>query len=174
LSVEPIVQLGHTALRTPTIPVVRFDRRLGHLIDDMIDTMRAAPGVGLAANQIGRSERVCVIEVDGRLHELVNPRLERLDGEQDGTEGCLSLAGYWAELTRAGRARASGFDRRGRKVTVGGEGLLARAIQHELDHLDGKIYIDRLPSLDGLTYDPRSRAERLADAAAEADAADAE
>ena len=169
MSVAPIIQLGHAALRLPAIPVVRFDRRLHRLIDDMIDTMRAAPGVGLAANQIGRSERVCVIEVNGRLWELVNPRLERLDGEQDGSEGCLSLAGYWAELGRAGRARASGLDRRGRKVTVSGEGLLARAIQHELDHLDGKLYLDRLPSPDLLVYDPRSRAERMADADADSD-----
>jgi peptide deformylase len=159
----PIVQLGHPALRTPTTPVVRFDRRLATLIDDMVDTMRAAPGVGLAANQIGRSERVCVIEVEGRLWELVNPRLERVDGRQQGTEGCLSLAGYWAELARADRARASGFDRRGRRVVVGGEGLLARAIQHELDHLDGKLYIDRLPSLDGLVYGPRPPGSRAGD-----------
>ena len=150
MAIHPIVQLGHPILRTPTIPVRRFDRSIGRLIDDMIETMRDAPGVGLAANQIARTERICVIEVDDRLIELVNPTMVRTDGTQTDLEGCLSVAGYYAPTTRADHAAVRGYDRRGRPIRVAGRGLLARAIQHELDHLDGRSYLDHLDSLDGL------------------------
>lgn len=150
MAILPIVQLGDPVLRVPTTPVRRFDRTLGHLLDDMTDTMRDAPGVGLAANQVGRSERVCVIEIEGRHIELVNPTMIRLDGTQTDLEGCLSVAGFYAETTRAQHAVVSGFDRRGRPVRVSGEGFLARALQHELGHLDGRLYLDHLDSLDAL------------------------
>ena len=110
--------------------------------------MRDAPGVGLAANQVGRTERVAVIEIGGRHLELVNPVLVRTDGTQTDLEGCLSLAGFYAETTRGNRATVTAVDRQGRPFRVSGRGLLARALQHELDHLDGRIYIDRLESLD--------------------------
>jgi peptide deformylase len=142
VAVLPIVQLGDPVLRLPTVPVRRFDRNLGHLLDDMTDTMRAAPGVGLAANQIGRTERVCVIEVEERHIELVNPVMVRTSGSQTDLEGCLSVEGYYAPTTRALKAVVTGMDRRGRPVRVSGAGFLARALQHELDHLDGRIYID--------------------------------
>lgn len=142
MAVLPIVQLGAAVLRIPTVPVRRFDRTLGHLLDDMTDTMRAAPGVGLAANQIGRTERACVIEVEGRHIELVNPVMVRTSGSQTDLEGCLSVEGYYAPTTRALKAVVTGLDRRGRPVRVSGAGFLARALQHELDHLDGRIYID--------------------------------
>jgi peptide deformylase len=150
VAILPIVQLGDPILRTPTIPIVRFDRPLGRLLDDMTDTMRDAPGVGLAANQVGRSERICVIEVDGRHIELVNPVLVRTSGDQRDLEGCLSVTGFYAQTTRAERAVVTAQDRRGRPVRVAGRGLLARALQHELDHLDGQLYLDRLDSLDDL------------------------
>jgi peptide deformylase len=146
MAILPIVQLGDAILRTPTIEVRRFDRTLGHLIDDLTETMRDAPGVGLAANQVGRSERVAVIEIEGRHIELVNPRLVRVDGSQTDLEGCLSVAGFYAETTRGDRATVEALDRRGRKVRVTGRGFLARALQHELDHLDGRIYVDHLES----------------------------
>ncbi len=146
MAVLPIVQLGDPILRVPTIDVRRFDRVLGRLLDDMTETMRDAPGIGLAANQVARTERVCVIEVGGRHIELVNPILVRTAGEQTDLEGCLSVAGYYAETTRAARATVHGLDRRGRSVTVTGKGFLARALQHELDHLDGRIYVDHLAS----------------------------
>jgi peptide deformylase len=142
VAILPIVQLGDPVLRLPTVPVRRFDRNLGHLLDDMTDTMRAAPGVGLAANQIGRTERVCVIEVEERHIELVNPVMVRTSGSQTDLEGCLSVEGYYAPTTRALKAVVTGMDRRGRPVRVSGAGFLARALQHELDHLDGRIYID--------------------------------
>jgi peptide deformylase len=150
VAILPIVQLGDPVLRVPTIEVRRFDRVLSRLLDDMTDTMRDAPGVGLAANQVGRTERAAVIEVHGRHIELVNPVLLRVDGTQTDLEGCLSLAGYYAPTTRADHAVVSGRDRRGRPIRVAGRGFLARALQHELDHLDGRIYVDRLESLDAL------------------------
>jgi peptide deformylase len=148
--VRPIVQLGDPILRTPALTVRRFDRPLGRLLDDMTDTMRDAPGVGLAANQIGRPERVCVIEIERRHIELVNPVLVTIDGTQTDLEGCLSVAGFYAPTTRAEHAVVTGFDRRGRPVRVAGHGFLARALQHELGHLDGRLYLDALDSLDEL------------------------
>lgn len=150
MAILPILQLGDPILRQPAIEVHRFDRTLGHLLDDMTETMRDAPGVGLAANQIGRSERVCVIEIEGRHLELVNPMLKRIDGTQTDLEGCLSLHGFYAPATRADHAVVTAKDRRGRPVRVSGRGFLARALQHELDHLDGKLYVDLLESLDEL------------------------
>jgi peptide deformylase len=150
VAILPIVQLGDPILRTPAERVTRFDRTLGHLIDDMTETMRDAPGVGLAANQVGRPERVCVIEIEGRHLELVNPVMVRMDGTQRDLEGCLSVVGFYADTTRANHAVVTAQDRQGRPVRVSGKGFLARALQHELDHLDGVVYLDRLDSLDDL------------------------
>jgi peptide deformylase len=150
VAILPIVQLGDPVLRMPSLEVTKFDRSLGRLLDDMTETMRDAPGVGLAANQIGRRERVCVIEIGGRHIELVNPLLLRTDGTQRDLEGCLSVTGFYAETTRANHAVVSGKDRQGRPVRVSGRGFLARALQHELDHLDGVVYVDRLDDLDDL------------------------
>lgn len=150
MAILPIVQLGDPVLREPTIEVTRFDRTLGRLLDDMTETMRDAPGVGLAANQVGRRERLCVIEIEGRHLELINPRMLRTDGTQRDLEGCLSVAGFYAPTTRADKAVVAAVDRRGRPVRVSGRGFLARALQHELDHLDGRLYLDRLDSLDDL------------------------
>jgi peptide deformylase len=150
VAILPIVQLGAPILRTPAITVRRFDRTLGRLLDDMTETMRDAPGVGLAANQVGRPERVCVIEMDGRHIELVNPVLISVEGTQTDLEGCLSVAGFYAPTTRGEHAVVTGFDRRGRPVRVSGRGFLARALQHELGHLDGRLYLDELETLEGL------------------------
>jgi peptide deformylase len=150
VAILPIVQLGDPILRTPALRVTRFDRTLGHLIDDMTETMRDAPGVGLAANQVDRPERVCVIEIEGRHLELVNPVMVRTDGTQRDLEGCLSVAGFYADTTRANHAVVTAQDRQGRPVRVSGRGFLARALQHELDHLDGVVYLDRLDTLDDL------------------------
>jgi len=150
MAVLPIVQLGDPILRMPSIAVRRFDRVLGRLLDDMTQTMRDAPGVGLAANQIGRPERVCVIEIEGRHIELVNPVLIRADGTQDDLEGCLSVAGFYGPTIRANHVSVSAHDRQGRPIRVAGHGFLARALQHELDHLDGWIYLDRMDSIEHL------------------------
>jgi peptide deformylase len=112
--------------------------------------MRDAPGVGLAAPQIGEALSVCVVEVEDRLHELVNPKIIRTEGEDRDLEGCLSIPGYAAYVTRKEKVWVVAQDRRGRKYKVAGSGLLGRAFQHELDHLDGKLYIDYLDSMDEL------------------------
>jgi peptide deformylase len=175
MAIHPIVQLGHPILRTPAIEVVRFDKTLARLLDDMTETMRDAPGVGLAANQIARPERVCVIEVDDRLYELINPVMVKTDGTQTDLEGCLSVAGYYAPTTRANHATVKAVDRRGRPIRVSGRGLLARALQHELDHLDGRVYLDRLDTLDELRRVGESGdLEELEEADAEVEAEAAE
>src|SRR5699024_913005 len=150
VAILPIVQLGDPILRTPALTVSRFDRTLGRLLDDMTETMRDAPGVGLAANQVGRPERGCAIEIDGRPIELASPVTVRSDGAQRDPEGCPAVAGCYAETTRANHAVVRGQGRHGRPVRVAARGLLARALQHELDHLDGVVYVDRLDALDDL------------------------
>ena len=150
MSVKPIVLLGDPRLRIKGEPVTSFGKLLGHLLDDLAHTMRDAPGVGLAAPQIGEALSVCVVEVEDRLHELVNPRIVRTQGEDRDLEGCLSIPGYAAYVTRKEKVWVVAQDRRGRKIKVAGSGLLGRAFQHELDHLDGKLYIDYLDSMDEL------------------------
>ena len=150
MSVRPIVMLGDPRLRLKGEPVDSFGKFLHELLDDLTDTMRHAPGVGLAAPQLGEPLQACVIEVDGQLHELVNPRIARSDGEDRDLEGCLSLPGYVAYVTRKEKVWVVAQNRVGKKVKVAGSGLLGRALQHELDHLAGKLYIDYLDSMDEL------------------------
>jgi peptide deformylase len=150
VSVRPIVLLGDPRLRIKGEPVDSFGRFLHGLLDDLTHTMRAAPGVGLAAPQIGEALAVCVVEIEKRLHELVNPRIVKATGDDRDLEGCLSIPGYAAYVTRRERVWVVAQDRRGRKIKVAGSGLLGRAFQHELDHLDGKLYIDYLDSMDEL------------------------
>jgi peptide deformylase len=150
MSVRPIVLLGDPRLRLKGEPVTSFGKFLGNLLDDLAHTMRDAPGVGLAAPQIGEALSVCVVEVEDRLHELVNPSIVRAEGDDRDLEGCLSIPGYAAYVTRREKVWVVAQDRRGRKIKVAGSGLLGRAFQHELDHLDGKLYIDYLDSMDEL------------------------
>jgi peptide deformylase len=150
MSVRPIVLLGDPRLRLKGETVDSFGKYLHELLDDLTATMRAAPGVGLAAPQLGEAKRACVIEVESRLYELVNPQIVRADGEDRDLEGCLSIPGYVAYVTRRERVWVVAQNRGGRKFKVSGSGLLGRALQHELDHLDGKLYIDYLDSMDEL------------------------
>ena len=150
MSVRPIVMLGDPRLRLRGLPVDRFNKPLHELLDDLAHTMRDAPGVGLAAPQLGEALQACVIEVEGQLHELVNPRIVRAAGDDRDLEGCLSIPGYVAYVTRHEKVWVVAQDRFGKKIKVAGSGLLGRALQHELDHLDGKLYIDYLESMDEL------------------------
>jgi peptide deformylase len=150
MSVRPILTLGDPRLRLKGEPVSSFGKYLHELLDDLAATMRAAPGVGLAAPQVGEAVQACVIEVEGRLHELVNPRIVRGTGDDRDLEGCLSLPGYYAYVTRRERVWVVAQNRVGKKIKVSGHGLLARALQHELDHLEGKLFIDLLDSMDEL------------------------
>ena len=150
MTVRPILTLGDPRLRLVGEPVDSFGKYLHELLDDLTHTMRDAPGVGLAAPQIGEPWQVCVIEVEGQLHELVNPHIVRSTGDDRDLEGCLSIPGYAAYVTRRERVWVVAQNRTGRKIKVAGSGLLSRALQHELDHLDGRLYIDYLDSLEEL------------------------
>jgi peptide deformylase len=150
MSVRPIVMLGDPRLRLKGRPVDSFGKYLHELLDDLAHTMRDAPGVGLAAPQLGEAQQACVIEVESRLYELVNPVIVRAAGEDRDLEGCLSIPGYVAYVNRHERVWVAAQDRHGKKFKVSGSGLLGRALQHELDHLDGKLYIDYLDSMEEL------------------------
>ena len=150
MSVLPIIKLGDPRLRLRGEPVDSFGKYLHELLDDLTDTMRHAPGVGLAAPQLGVALRACVIEVGDKVHELVNPTIVRGNGDDRDLEGCLSLPGYVAYVTRREKVWVVAQNRFGRRIKVAGSGLLSRALQHELDHLDGKLYIDYLDSLEEL------------------------
>jgi len=150
MTVQPIITLGDPRLRLKGEPVDAFGKYLHELLDDLAQTMRAAPGVGLAAPQLGVALQACVVEVEGQLHELVNPRIVRASGEDNDLEGCLSIPGYVAYVTRREQVWVVAQNRNGRKIKVSGRGLLSRALQHELDHLQGKLYIDYLGSMDEL------------------------
>jgi peptide deformylase len=150
MTVKPILTLGDPRLRLKGEPVDSFSKYLHELLDDLTHTMRDAPGVGLAAPQIGEAMQVCVIEVEGQLYELVNPVITRASGEDDDLEGCLSVPGYVAYVKRKEKVWVEAQDRHGKHIRSVGTGLLARAMQHELDHLDGKLYIDYLDSFDDL------------------------
>ena len=166
MSVRAILTLGDARLRLKGEPVSSFGKYLHELLDDLSHTMRDAPGVGLAAPQIGEALQVCVIEVEGRLHELVNPRIVRGTGDDRDLEGCLSLPGYYAYVTRRERVAVTAQNRVGKKIRVSGQGLLARALQHELDHLEGRLFIDLLESMDELI--PVGRGEDETDEVEEA------
>jgi peptide deformylase len=150
MTVKPILTLGDPRLRLKGEPVDSFGKYLHELLDDLAHTMRDAPGVGLAAPQIGEAMQVCVIELESQLFELVNPVITRASGEENDLEGCLSVPGYVAYVTRKEKVWVEAQDRHGKRIVSVGTGLLARAMQHELDHLDGKLYIDYLESFDDL------------------------
>jgi peptide deformylase len=149
-SVRPIVLLGDPRLRLKGETVDSFGKYLHELLGDLTATMRAAPGVGLAAPQLGEAMRCAVVEVEDHLYELINPMIVRSDGTDRDLEGCLSIPGYFAYVTRKEKVWVVAQDRRGKRFKVQGSGLLGRALQHELDHLDGKLFIDYLGSMDEL------------------------
>ncbi|GAC1581306.1 MAG: peptide deformylase [Candidatus Dormibacteria bacterium] len=142
--IREIVVVEDRRLRTKCPRVPRVDASIQLLIDDMVDTMREAPGIGLAAPQVGVTLRVIVCEVDENLHCLVNPEIIRAEGEQVGNEGCLSIPGYIGEVKRFERVVVKAKNRAGKDVRLKAEGLLARCIQHEIDHIDGILFTDRL------------------------------
>lgn len=144
MSVKPIRLFGDPVLRTPAEPVQDFDRQLRQLVADLTDTMLDAPGAGLAAPQLGVGLRVFTYYVDGVLGHLVNPSLELGEEQQDGLEGCLSFPAMKFPTPRALRVVARGQDQHGEPLTIEGTELLARCVQHESDHLDGILFIDRM------------------------------
>ena len=144
MAIQPIRLFGDPVLRSKAIEVVDFDKELRRLVADLTDTMLEAPGAGLAAPQIGVGLRVFTWNIEDEVGHLVNPVLDLSEETQDGDEGCLSIPGLSIDCRRALSVVARGFDMYGEPVTLSGSDLLARAIQHETDHLDGVLFIDRL------------------------------
>jgi len=149
MAVLEIVKYPENVLRVKTSNVEEFGPGLQRLIDDMIETMYAAPGVGLAANQVGVSKMVAVIDVSvgeerQPLIVLVNPEIIHEEGGEEAEEGCLSVPGYTTVLKRFHKVRVKALDRHGKPFEIEGEGLLARALQHEIDHLNGILFVDRM------------------------------
>ncbi|MTV47633.1 peptide deformylase [Heliobacillus mobilis] len=144
MAVYEIVKIGDPVLREKAKTVTKFNANLGRLMDDMYDTMVAAKGVGLAAPQIGISKRVVVIDVgDGRI-ELVNPEILEAEGSQIDVEGCLSIPDFQEEVNRSQRVKVKAQNRNGEEYVIEGTGFLARALQHEIDHLEGVLFVDLL------------------------------
>ena len=155
MSVRDIRLFGDPVLRTIAAPVVDFDKQLRQLVQDLTDTMLEAPGAGLAAPQIGVGLRVFTYNVQDVVGHLINPELTLTEDTQTGDEGCLSIPGLTFDCTRAFGVVARGFDMYGEPVTVEGSEMLARCIQHEVDHLDGVLFVDRL--------DPETRKTAMAE-----------
>lgn len=149
MAVLEIKKYPEKILKEKTLPVREFNSELQRLIDDMIETMYAVPGVGLAANQVGVSKQVIVIDVSNKeercpLIVLINPKIVYSEGKAAIEEGCLSVPGYMTMLKRAEKVKVTGFGRYGEPVEIEGNGLLSRALQHEIDHLNGILIIDRI------------------------------
>jgi peptide deformylase len=148
--VRRILTAEEPILRERAKKVTQFDASLHRLLDDMLETMRDAPGIGLAANQVGVGLQVTVIELEEKVTELINPQIVRTSGEILDWEGCLSIPGFVAEVKRHEKVTVKAKDRHGKEFRVKGEELFARALQHEIDHLNGILYIDHLESLEEL------------------------
>ena len=149
MSVLPIRKYGDDVLRDPAAPIAEIDAPLQKLIDDMIDTMYAAPGVGLAANQVGVARQLMVIDLSvgkrpGECHVFINPEIVESEGEVTEEEGCLSIPDFTEIVTRPERVLLRYLDRNGESRELWGDGLMARAMCHEIDHLNGTLFVDHL------------------------------
>jgi peptide deformylase len=148
--IRQILTVEEPILRQRAKKVTQFDASLHRLLDDLTETMRDAPGIGIAANQVGIPLQVAVIELEEQVTELINPQIVRSSGEVIDWEGCLSIPGFVAEVKRHAKVTVKARDRHGKEFRVKGEELFARALQHEIDHLNGILYIDYLESLEEL------------------------
>ena len=144
MTIRKIRVVPDPVLRTPCDKIREITPAVKHLVEDLLETVNDPGRAGLSANQIGVSLRAFSYNIDGRIGYILNPVLEELSGEQYDDEGCLSVPGLWYKTRRANYARARGIDLDGKTVVLEGEGLMARMLQHECDHLDGHIYLDRL------------------------------
>ena len=143
MAILNIVKLGDDVLRKKCRPVPEITPRIITLLDDMIETLHDADGCGLAAPQVGVLRRICIVETEpGEIWEMINPEIIAVDGEQNELEGCLSVPGRWGITKRPETVTVRATDRNGNEYTVTGTGLKARAFCHEIDHLDGKIFVD--------------------------------
>lgn len=146
MAIRKIVNYPAEILETKCQEVVKFDKKLAKMLDDMYDTMIEFDGVGLAAPQIGVDARVAIVDIDDESGtiEMINPRILETAGEQTGPEGCLSFPDLFGEVSRPNFVKIEALDRKGRKYVVEAEGFLARAIQHEIDHLDGILFTSKV------------------------------
>ena len=144
MALRQIRKKGDEILYKKSKEVVTFDEKLAELLDDMYETMQNAEGVGLAAPQVGVLRRCVVIDIGEGKIELVNPVIEKAEGEQIGQEGCLSIPDFWGDVKRPEKVKVSAFNRKGKKIKVKGEGLLAVALCHEIDHLNGELFDDKV------------------------------
>jgi peptide deformylase len=145
-----ILEFPDPRLRTKAKPVTKVDDKIRKLTDDMLETMYAAPGIGLAATQVNVHQRIVVIDISEDKNQplvLINPTFEAIEGEQQYDEGCLSVPGFYETVTRAGKIRLKALDRDGTPFELVADGLLSVCIQHELDHLDGKLFVDHISKL---------------------------
>jgi len=152
MAVLPIRKYGDEVLRQPTEPVTEIDGAIQKLIDDMVDTMYAAPGVGLAANQVGVPKRLAIIDLSvgkrrGELHVLINPEVVETIGDVAQEEGCLSIPDFVEQVKRPEGVTVRYLDRNGEERKIFGQALMARALSHEIDHLNGRLFVDRLRGL---------------------------
>ena len=144
MALRPLHLLGSPVLRERSAEVAMVDDRVRAFIADLFETMDAEEGAGLAANQVGVAERVAVVDANGERFAMVNPRIVEMDGRQSGEEGCLSIPDVFGDVTRAERVVFEALDEEGREYRREVSGLAARAVQHEIDHLDGVLFIDHL------------------------------
>jgi peptide deformylase len=155
VAVRPIVVLGNPILRQKAKRVGRIDESIRSLLDDMVETMHAAKGIGLAAPQVGVPLRVIVVEYEDTRLQLVNPEIIKVSEETDvAEEGCLSIPHYYGPVRRHNAVVVKGLNRNGKEMRVKADGWVARVLQHEIDHLDGVLFIDKLEDPSALHYEP--------------------
>ncbi|MBP2635651.1 MAG: def1 [Firmicutes bacterium] len=147
MAIMEIRKAGDKVLKQIAEPVEKIDRKIKHLLDDMAETMYAADGVGLAAPQVGVSLQIVVIDVGEGIIELINPRIIASEGCELGSEGCLSVPGIYGDVERCATVTVEALNRAGKKIQISGSGLLARALQHEIDHLNGILFIELAKSM---------------------------
>ena len=162
MAILEILKYPEPVLSKVAAPVKNFNGRTVNLVNDMLETMYAAPGVGLAAPQVGVSRRIVVLDIDHenpgkQVYKLINPLITRAEGEVVWEEGCLSIVDYTAEVRRAAQVEVVAFDEKENPIKIEADGLLAVALQHEIDHLDGKLFIDRISRLKRDLYTRRRK-----------------
>ena len=162
MAILEILKYPAPILSKVAAPVNNFSGKTAALVNDMLETMYAAPGVGLAAPQVGISQRIIVLDIDHenpgqKVYKLINPVLTRTEGEVVWEEGCLSVVDYTAEVRRAAQVEVAAFDEKEKPIKIEADGLLSVALQHEIDHLDGKLFIDRISRLKRDLYTRRRK-----------------
>lgn len=147
MAILQIRKIGDPVLKETALPIIKIDKEIKRLIQDMMETMAQAEGVGLAAPQVGKSVRLIVLDLGEGPFEIINPVIVESEGEQVGPEGCLSVPDFYGEVSRFQKVTVEGINVKGKPIKITGEDLLARALQHEIDHLDGTLYVERASAL---------------------------